>query len=100
MVIDNQIGNVHTLDFYIPQGFDGVNGLKGDKGDPGPKGEMGSSERIEILNTKTVDAGQLAEVKDDFDGTTHYLTFSIPKQVQQSLILMLIFMKIMVIPVF
>ena len=79
IVIDNQIGNVHTLDFYIPQGFDGVNGLKGDKGDPGPKGEMGASERIEILNTKTVDAGQLAEVKDDFDGTTHYLTFSIPK---------------------
>ena len=72
-VEDTYAENVHTLDFYIPQGFDGVNG------EIGPKGDPGISEKIEVINTKTVDSGQLAEVKDEFTDNTHYLTFLIPK---------------------
>lgn len=72
-VEDTYAENVHTLDFYIPQGFDGVNG------EIGPKGDPGISEKIEVINTKTVDSGQLAEVKDEFADNTHYLTFLIPK---------------------
>lgn len=72
-VIDTLVGNVHTLDFYIPQGFDGINGAVG------PKGETGKSEGIKVINTKTISPGTEAEVTDDFDGDTHYLTFSIPK---------------------
>lgn len=75
-VEDTYAENVHTLDFYIPQGFDGVNGEIGPKGE---QGEPGISERIEVINTKTVDSGQLAEVKDEFTDNTHYLTFLIPK---------------------
>lgn len=72
-VEDTYAENVHTLDFYIPQGFDGVNG------EIGPKGDPGISEKIEVINTKTVDSGQLAEVKDEFADNTHYLTFLILK---------------------
>lgn len=72
-VIDTQIGSTHTLDFYIPQGFDGVNGT------PGPKGDTGKSEGIAIANTVTLEANEKAAVSDNFDGTTHNLTFSIPK---------------------
>lgn len=84
-VVDTQVGNIHTLDFYIPQGFDGADGdvgPKGDKGDtgePGPKGDTGKSEGIQVINTQTINPGELAEVKDNFDGNTHYLTFSIPR---------------------
>lgn len=72
-VIDTLVGNVHTLDFYIPQGFDGINGAVG------PKGETVKSEGIKVINTKTISPSTEAEVTDDFDGDTHYLTFSIPK---------------------
>ena len=75
-VVDNYDGNVHTIDFYIPQGFDGINGINGE---PGPKGDTGKSEQIEIAETLTLDAGMDAEVDDDFDGTIHTLTFSIPR---------------------
>ncbi len=75
-VEDTYAENVHTLDFYIPQGFDGVNGEIGPKGE---QGDPGISEKIEVINTKTVDSGQLAEVKDEFTDNTHYLTFLIPK---------------------
>ena len=75
-VEDTYVENVHTLDFYIPQGFDGVNGEIGPKGE---QGDPGISEKIEVINTKTVDSGQLAEVKDEFTDNTHYLTFLIPK---------------------
>lgn len=80
---DTQIGNIHTLDFYIPQGFDGADGdigPKGDKGDigeQGPKGDTGKSEGIQVINTQTINPGQLAEGKDNFDGDTHHLI--IPK---------------------
>ena len=75
-VVDNYLEGVHTIDFYIPQGFDGINGTNGDKGD---KGDPGISEQIEITETKTIDAGMDADVEDDFDGNVHYLTFSIPR---------------------
>lgn len=75
-VVDKLVGNVHTIDFYIPQGFDGINGVDGE---PGAKGDPGISEQIEISETKTIDAGMDADVEDDFDGNTHYLTFLIPK---------------------
>ena len=84
-VVDNQVGNIHTLDFYIPQGFDGIDGDVGPKGDTGergeqgPKGDTGKSEGIEVINTKTIEPGELAEVNDNFDGNTHHLTFSIPR---------------------
>lgn len=99
-VVDTQIGNIHTLDFYIPQGFDGADGKQGPQGEKGiqgiqgvqgiqglqgipgiqgPKGEDGKSERIVVINTETIDSGKVAEVKDNFDGNTHNLTFLIPK---------------------
>ena len=40
-VVDNYVNNIHTLDFYIPQGFDGADGDVGPKGDMGPKGDTG-----------------------------------------------------------
>ncbi len=84
-VVDTKINNVHTLDFYIPQGFDGADGekgIQGEKGEPGergPKGEDGKSEKIVVKNTETIESDKKADVKDNFDGTTHNLTFLIPK---------------------
>lgn len=78
MVIDNQIGNVHTLDFYIPQGFDGVNGLKGDKGDPGPKGEKGDNGQ-----TGTAILDSYANLYED-NGNSSILTPNTPIQVELS----------------
>lgn len=59
-----------------------IKGDKGDKGEAGPKGdagEIGKSERINIVDTKTVDAGFDARVDDNFYDNTHHLTISIPK---------------------
>ena len=56
--------------------------IKGDKGEAGPKGdagEIGKSEIINIVDTKTVDAGFDARVDDNFYDNTHHLTISIPK---------------------
>ena len=59
-----------------------IKGDKGDKGEAGPKGdagEIGKSEIINIVDTKTVDAGFDARVNDNFYDNTHHLTISIPK---------------------
>lgn len=72
-VVDTHVGNFHTLDFYIPQGFDGANGERG------PKGDDGKSEAIAITGTKTLEPNEEAKVEDNFDGTTHNLTISIPR---------------------
>jgi hypothetical protein len=59
-----------------------IKGDKGDKGEAGPKGdagEIGKSEIINIVDTKTVDAGFDARVDDNFYDNTHHLTISIPK---------------------
>lgn len=59
-----------------------IKGDKGDKGEAGPKGdagEIGKSEIINIVDTKTVDAGFGARVDDNFYDNTHHLTISIPK---------------------
>ena len=56
--------------------------IKGDKGEAGPKGdagEIGKSEIINIIDTKTLDAGFDARVDDNFYDNTHHLTISIPK---------------------
>ena len=56
--------------------------IKGDKGEAGPKGdsgEIGKSEIINIVDTKTLDAGFDARVDDNFYDNTHHLTISIPK---------------------
>lgn len=56
--------------------------IKGDKGEAGPKGdagEIGKSEIINIVDTKTVDAGFDARVDDNFYDNTHHLTILIPK---------------------
>lgn len=59
-----------------------IKGDKGDKGEAGTKGdagEIGKSEIINIVDTKTVDAGFGARVDDNFYDNTHHLTISIPK---------------------
>ena len=59
-----------------------IKGDKGDKGESGPKGdagEIGKSEIINIVGTKTLDAGFDACVDDNFYDNTHHLTISIPK---------------------
>ena len=59
-----------------------IKGDKGDKGEAGPKGdagEIGKSEIINIVDTKTIDAGFDARVDDNFYDNTHHLTISIPK---------------------
>lgn len=59
-----------------------IKGDKGDKGEAGPKGdagEIGKSEIINIVDTKTLDAGFDARVDDNFYDNTHHLTISIPK---------------------
>lgn len=59
-----------------------IKGDKGDKGEAGPKGdagEIGKSEIINIVDTKTLDAGFDARVDDNFYNNTHHLTISIPK---------------------
>lgn len=56
--------------------------IKGDKGEAGQKGdagEIGKSEIINIVDTKTLDAGFDALVDDNFYDNTHHLTISIPK---------------------
>lgn len=56
--------------------------IKGDKGEAGQKGdagEIGKSEIINIVDTKTLDAGFDARVDDNFYDNTHHLTISIPK---------------------
>ena len=59
-----------------------IKGDKGDKGEAGPKGDVGDigkSEIINIVDTKTLDAGFDARVDDNFYDNTHHLTISIPK---------------------
>ena len=59
-----------------------IKGDKGDKGEVGPKGENGEDgecEIIDIVDTKTLDAGQMAKVTDNFSLNTHHLTIAIPK---------------------
>ena len=59
-----------------------IKGDKGDKGEAGPKGdagEIGKSEIINIVDTKTLDAGEEARIDDNFYDNTHHLTISIPK---------------------
>ena len=59
-----------------------IKGDKGDKGEAGQKGdagEIGKSEIINIVDTKTLDAGFDARVDDNFYDNTHHLTISIPK---------------------
>lgn len=59
-----------------------IKGDKGDKGEAGPKGdagEIGKSEIINIVDTKTIDAGFDARVDDNFYDNTHHLTILIPK---------------------
>lgn len=78
-VVDNYVNNIHTLDFYIPQGFDGADGDVGPKGDMGPKGDTGESEKITVVETRTINPGLNASVTDDFSNNTHNLTFLIPR---------------------
>ena len=64
------------------KGEKGDKGDKGDTGDVGPKGENGEDgncEIIDIVDTKTLDAGQMAKVTDNFSLNTHHLTIAIPK---------------------
>lgn len=63
----------------------GEKGDKGDKGDTGEaglkgeNGEDGNCEIIDIVDTQTLDAGQMAKVTDNFSENTHHLTIAIPK---------------------
>lgn len=64
------------------KGEKGDKGDKGDTGEVGPKGENGEDgncEIIDIVDTKTLDAGQMAKVTDNFSLNTHHLTIAIPK---------------------
>ena len=61
------------------KGEKGDKGDKGDTGDVGPKGENGNCEIIDIVDTQTLDAGQMAKVTDNFSLNTHHLTIAIPK---------------------
>ena len=61
------------------KGEKGEKGDKGDTGETGPKGDTGNCEIIDIVDTKTLDAGQEAKVDDNFSDNTHHLTISIPK---------------------
>ena len=64
------------------KGEKGDKGDKGDTGEVGPKGENGEDgncEIIDIVDTKTLDAGQMAKVIDNFSLNTHHLTIAIPK---------------------
>ena len=45
----------------------------------GENGEDGNCEIIDIVDTKTLDAGQMAKVTDNFSLNTHHLTIAIPK---------------------
>lgn len=87
-VEDRYEGDVHFLDFYIPRGktgekgetgAQGIQGVQGSKGEPGEKGETGVGEKIVVDTTQTINPNENAVVEDNFDGTTHHLTFSIPK---------------------
>ena len=64
------------------KGDKGDKGEKGDPGEVGPKGENGEDgncEIIDIVDTKTLDAGEQARVDDNFSDNTHHLVISIPK---------------------
>lgn len=64
------------------KGEKGDKGDKGDTGEVGPKGENGEDgncEIIDIVDTKTLDAGQMAKVTDNFSLNTRHLTIAIPK---------------------
>ena len=64
------------------KGEKGDKGDKGDTGEAGPKGENGKDgncEIIDIVDTQTLDAGQMAKVTDNFSVNTHHLTIAIPK---------------------
>lgn len=85
-----EVTNVGTdedmiLNFKIPmgeKGEQGPQGEKGDKGEIGPRGlpgEIGISEHILVDGTETLEAGEAAQVLDDFENTVHHLTFYIPK---------------------
>ena len=87
-VEDRYENDVHFLDFQIPKGktgekgetgAQGIQGVQGNKGEPGEKGETGVGEKIVVDATQTINPNENAVVEDNFDGTTHHLTFSIPK---------------------
>lgn len=60
-VVDTVVGNTHTLDFYIPQGFDGADG------DVGPKGEDGKTYYTWIKYADTRETG----ISDNPEGKTY-----------------------------
>ena len=81
-VTDRYFEGMHFLDFEIPRGIDGKQGDKGEKGDMGPRGlpgEIGISQMISVDGTQTIEAGEEAQVMDDFERNVHHLTFFIPK---------------------
>ena len=90
-VEDRYEGDVHFLDFQIPKGktgekgetgAQGIQGVQGNKGEPGEKGETGKdgrSETIIIDKTHTIEPSENANVQDNFENNTHFLTFYIPK---------------------
>lgn len=81
-ITDRYFEGMHFLDFEIPRGIDGKQGDKGEKGDMGPRGlpgEIGISQMISVDGTQTIEAGEEAQVMDDFERNVHHLTFFIPK---------------------
>ena len=80
--ISTDNGLTYTSTGITAKGEKGDKGDKGDTGEVGPKGENGEDgncEIIDIVDTKTLDAGQMAKVTDNFSLNTHHLTIAIPK---------------------
>lgn len=89
------IGNVETVESTVPASVKNVGtaedvilnfkipkGIQGEKGDLGPRGlpgEIGRTEHISINGVESIEAGETAQVLDDFENMVHYLTFYIPK---------------------
>ncbi len=70
------------LNFKIPKGEQGIQGMQGEKGEQGERGlpgEIGRSEHISVDETETIDAGESAQVLDNFENLVHHLSFFIPK---------------------
>lgn len=82
--LDAVVTNVGTnkdviLNFKIPKGVKGDVGPQGEMGPRGLPGEIGRTEHISIDETTTLEAGEEAQVLDDFENWVHHLSFYIPK---------------------
>jgi len=73
----NLVGNTLHFSFDIPQGYQGQQGIQGYQGEPGAQGPPFAQALVDAVYT--LESGQPATVRVNFDGTWVRFNFGIPR---------------------